>query len=74
MACKTKLTVVRREPAIKRRLRELGKTQTWLAKEMGVHPNTINRYARDKEILFPDDIRTHALCRILGIDLNFFYS
>jgi DNA-binding CsgD family transcriptional regulator len=71
---KPKLQVVPRIPPIKRRLAELGMTQKELARLMKVTPRTINLYCRDDYILLPDDIRTHALCRILKIDLNYFYS
>ncbi len=56
---------------ISRRLKELGKTQRWLAGEMKMSEQSISNYVNRKIILCRDDSKTQRLIRILGISIDY---
>jgi transcriptional regulator with XRE-family HTH domain len=53
------------ETPLARILRKGGKSQSWLAEEMRVHPGTISRWVTGKRPI--PDYRLPALAKILGV-------
>ena len=46
---------------ILKRLRELDRTQGWLARKLGVHPSTVNRWVKGIDPILPRRKRELAL-------------
>jgi hypothetical protein len=53
---------------IKRRLRVMGKTVSWLAEEMRVTPQTISNHMSGRHYMNPINFQT--MLRVLGMSLN----
>jgi len=51
----------------KDRLKQMGKTQLWLAQQMGYTPQTVNVYLNGKRGLAYNPFFTRRLCRALKI-------
>lgn len=52
---------------ILRRLRELDRTQGWLARKLGVSPSTVNRWIKGTKPLLPH--RRREISLILGVSV-----
>ncbi|MBN9386541.1 MAG: helix-turn-helix transcriptional regulator [Chloroflexi bacterium] len=56
---------------ITRRLKELGKTQQWLAAQIGVSQSEISCFVNRKRKLFRNSTKAHLIVDALGIDFNY---
>jgi DNA-binding XRE family transcriptional regulator len=57
----------------KARLREMGKTQLWLAGQVGYTPQTVNVYLNGKKLFVYNPDLTRRMCRALKITLDDLY-
>lgn len=56
------------ESPIARRLRELERPETWLAKRLGVSPSSVNRWIKGKQPILPHRRREIALALGMSVD------
>ena len=54
----------------KERLREMGHTQAWLAKQVGYTPQTVNAYLNGKKRFVYNPDLTRKMCRVLKLTLD----
>ena len=58
--------------AIRRQRQYLGKSQTWLAEQVGVDQTAVSAWERGTK--FPDVDKHVAIARALGIDANLIFA
>ncbi|OJV88201.1 MAG: hypothetical protein BGO39_08395 [Chloroflexi bacterium 54-19] len=59
---------------IDQRLKEMGRTRTWLAKQIGKTPQCIGLYCNYKKLIVPESGFANLIGRVLYVDINYFVT